>query len=60
MRQSGSVAVGLSVCDGSLTVLAERGPDLDGSQVLEEGLEVGGGQLRLPAAARLLVQPDVT
>lgn len=60
MRRSGSVAVGLSVCDGSLTVLAECGPDLDGSQVLEEGLEVGRGHLRPPAAAGLLVQPNVT
>lgn len=60
MRRSGSVAVGLSVRDGSLTVLAKRGPDLDGSQILEEGLEMGGGQLRPPAAAGLLVQPDVT
>lgn len=40
-----------------LTVFTKRGPDLDGREVLEELLELGGGELRPPLAAGLLVQP---
>lgn len=39
-----------------LTVFTERCPDLDGGEVLEERLELRGGQLRPPPAAQLLVQ----
>lgn len=39
------------------TVLAEGCTDLDGGEVLQERVELPGGELRPPPAAGLLVQP---
>lgn len=39
-----------------LTGVSKRGSDLDGCEVLQERLELQGGELRPPLAAGLLVQ----
>lgn len=39
------------------TVFTKCGPELDGGEVLKKPLELELGQLRLPPAARLFVQP---
>lgn len=40
----------------NFTIFSECCPDLDGGEVLEKSLELEGGELRLPLAARLLLQ----
>lgn len=40
-----------------LTGVSKRGSDLDGCEVLQERLELQGGELRPPLAAGPLVQP---
>lgn len=41
-----------------LTTFSKCCPDFDGGEVLEERLKLEGGQLRLPPAARLLIQSE--
>lgn len=51
-----STQIDNSIPAEKFTFVTECCPDLDGGEILEERLEVEGGELRTPPAARLLVQ----